>query len=173
MQLTPSFLLLLREFCWLFTAPSYQTFIALLTGWCLSHRHRFIAELIQSSGCTHRGHHSRYHRFFSDSRWSLDWLWRVLAQLVIQTFYPTGLIELAGDDTLCRKRGLTIYGTGMHHDPKRPVSPEPSTDSLPPPPLRWLPAGATRRRVGFAPTGNRRLCTAHSFRTIRVAALPR
>ena len=23
----------------------------------------------------------------------------------------------AVDDTLCRKRGLTIYGTGMHHDP--------------------------------------------------------
>jgi len=24
---------------------------------------------------------------------------------------------LAVDDTLCRKRGLTVYGTGMHHDP--------------------------------------------------------
>src|SRR5205814_693929 len=23
----------------------------------------------------------------------------------------------AVDDTLCRKRGLTVYGTGMHHDP--------------------------------------------------------
>ena len=32
-------------------------------------------------------------------------------------FAPTGIIELAVDDTLCRKRGLTVYGTGMHHDP--------------------------------------------------------
>lgn len=32
-------------------------------------------------------------------------------------FAPTGTIELAVDDTLCRKRGLTVYGTGMHHDP--------------------------------------------------------
>lgn len=30
---------------------------------------------------------------------------------------PTGLIELAGDDTRCRKRGLTVYGAGRHHDP--------------------------------------------------------
>jgi hypothetical protein len=27
------------------------------------------------------------------------------------------MIELAVDDTLCRKRGLMVYGTGMHHDP--------------------------------------------------------
>jgi hypothetical protein len=27
------------------------------------------------------------------------------------------MIELAVDDTLCRKRGLNVYGTGMHHDP--------------------------------------------------------
>jgi hypothetical protein len=25
-------------------------------------------------------------------------------------------IVLSGDDTLCRKRGLGIFGTGMHHD---------------------------------------------------------
>jgi hypothetical protein len=36
---------------------------------------------------------------------------------LLSTFAPSGLVELAGDDTLCRKRGLTIYGTGMHHDP--------------------------------------------------------
>src|SRR5947209_2044088 len=27
------------------------------------------------------------------------------------------VLEVALDDTLCRKRGLTVYGTGMHHDP--------------------------------------------------------
>ena len=32
-------------------------------------------------------------------------------------FVPRGIIELAVDDTLCRKRGLMVYGTGMHHDP--------------------------------------------------------
>src|SRR4029077_167948 len=28
-----------------------------------------------------------------------------------------GPILLAGDDTLCRKRGLSLFGAGMHHDP--------------------------------------------------------
>jgi hypothetical protein len=47
----------------------------------------------------------------------LDALCLVLACLLVAVFAPVGLIELAVDDTLCRKRGLTVYGTGMHHDP--------------------------------------------------------
>ncbi len=117
MQLTLAFMVLLQEFAPVFTQPSFETFKALLTGWCLSFRPRFITELILSSGSTHDGHHSCYHRFFSDAVWSLDHLWYCLARLLLATFVPTGLVELAGDDTLCRKRGLTLYGAGMHHDP--------------------------------------------------------
>jgi hypothetical protein len=117
MHLTESFRLWLDLFRPVFTQPTFVTFVALLTGWLLSHRHRFVTELIQSSGSTHQGHHSRYHRFFSHAAWSLDTLCYHLAQVLVTLFAPCGLIELAVDDTLCRKRGLTIYGTGMHHDP--------------------------------------------------------
>jgi hypothetical protein len=117
MELTPSFVEILQEFQVVFTVPSFQTFVLLVSGWCLSHRHRFVTELIQSSGSVHNGHHSCYHRFFSHAAWSLDLLSRVLACLLVRLFVPAGLIELAVDDTLCRKRGLTVYGTGMHHDP--------------------------------------------------------
>jgi DDE superfamily endonuclease len=117
MQFTPSFLALLQEFRSVFTSPSYLTFVALMTGWTLSFRHRFITELIQSSGSTHCGHHSRYHRFFSHAAWQLERLWYCLARLLLRVLAPLGLVELAIDDTLCRKRGLTVYGTGMHHDP--------------------------------------------------------
>jgi hypothetical protein len=117
MELTQSFVSLLQEFACVFTAPSLVTFIALMTGWCLSFRHRYVTELIQSSGSTHTGHFSNYHRFFSQAAWCLDTLGRVLARLLVAAFAPTGLIELAVDDTLCRKRGLTLYGAGMHHDP--------------------------------------------------------
>jgi hypothetical protein len=41
----------------------------------------------------------------------------LLAKLLVAVFAPTGPLLLAGDDTLCRKRGLTLYGAGMHHDP--------------------------------------------------------
>ncbi len=117
MQLTQSFVSLLQDFQCVFTSPSFQTFVALMTGWCWSHRRRFVTELIQASGSTHDGHHSCYHRFFSQAAWSLDAVCMILARLLVATFAPTGIIELAVDDTLCRKRGLTIYGTGMHHDP--------------------------------------------------------
>jgi hypothetical protein len=61
------------------------------------------------------------------------------------------------------RRSLTFRPACLLDRRKRPVAPKASTDSLPPPPLRLLPAGATRRRVGIAPTGNRRLCTAHEY----------
>lgn len=117
MECIRSFVSLLSEFRCVFTEPSFQIFVYLATGWVLSHRRRFVTELIWSSGCTRRGHHSRYHRFFSKSVWELDVLSFVLAKLLVRLFVPTGIIELAVDDTLCRKRGLTVYGTGMHHDP--------------------------------------------------------
>jgi hypothetical protein len=117
MECTESFTALLSEFRCVFTQPSFPIFVLLMTGWVLSHRRRFVTELIWSSGSTRRGHHSRYHRFFSKSAWLLDTLCQVLAQLLVRVFVPAGLIELAVDDTLCRKRGLTVYGTGMHHDP--------------------------------------------------------
>ncbi len=117
MECTESFTALLSEFRCVFTAPTYQIFVCLMTGWVLSHRRRFVTELIWSSGCTRRGHHSRYHRFFSQAAWLLDYLCQVLAKMLVEMFAPTGFIELAVDDTLCRKRGLTVYGTGMHHDP--------------------------------------------------------
>src|SRR5262249_32728291 len=117
MQLTQSFVVILQEFRCVFTAPTFLTFVAMTTGWILSHRHRYVTELIQSSGSTRKGHHSRYHRFFSHAAWCLDTLSLCLVRLLVAGFAPTGLITLAVDDTLCRKRGLTVYGTGMHHDP--------------------------------------------------------
>jgi hypothetical protein len=117
MEVTTSFHQLLEAFECVFTSPSFEAFTLLMTGWVLSHRRRFVTDLIWSSGCTHRGHHSRYHRFFSNAAWRLDTMSWVLSRLVVHVFMPSGIIEVAVDDTLCRKRGLTIYGTGMHHDP--------------------------------------------------------
>jgi hypothetical protein len=117
MECTSSFTALLCEFRYVFTQPSFQIFLCLMAGWVLSPRRRFVTELIWSSGSTRRGHHSRYHNFFSKSVWNLDSLSWGVAKLLVVAFAPTGIIELAVDDTLCRKRGLTVYGTGMHHDP--------------------------------------------------------
>jgi len=117
MKFTPSFLALLENFRQVFTAPAFRLFVLLLTGWALSCRHRFITECLFTAGQVGIGHWSRFHRFFSHYAWSLDDLCRVLTRLLVNRFCPTGPLLLAGDDTLCRKRGLGLFGAGMHHDP--------------------------------------------------------
>ena len=117
MQLTNSFADLLLTFAPVFTAPSFVTFQLLMTGWILSTRHRYVTDLIVSSDSVGNGHFSDYHRFFSHAAWEIDDLWRLLAKLIVDRLVgQDAVMVLAGDDTLCRKRGLGIFGTGMHHD---------------------------------------------------------
>lgn len=117
MELIPGFVSLLEEFREVFNAQSFPIFVELMTGWVLSHRHRFITDLIVSSGSVGKRHFSNYHRFFSQYAWNLDILSRCLLLLLVRVFAPEGVIVLSVDDTLARKRGLMVYGTGMHHDP--------------------------------------------------------
>jgi len=89
-----------------------------MTGWILSVRHRYVTDLIISSDSVGNGHFSDYHRFFSHAKWDIDNLWKHLARLLIDRCVgPDAVIILAGDDTLCRKSGLGLFGAGMHHDP--------------------------------------------------------
>jgi len=118
MELTQTFMGLLEVFRPVFTAPSHATFCLLMTGWILSVRHRYVTDLIVSSGSVGNGHFSDYHRFFSQAVWKIDLLWKHLALLLVAQFVgPEAVIILVGDDTLCRKRGLLLFGAGMHHDP--------------------------------------------------------
>jgi SRSO17 transposase len=117
MELTPSFVDLLLQFSPVFTAPTYQNFIWIVTGWILSHRHRYLTEIIFSCGKVGIGHWCRFHRFFSHAVWDLDEFSLFLAKLVVTILAPGATFLWAVDDTLCRKRGLTLYGAGMHYDP--------------------------------------------------------
>jgi hypothetical protein len=117
MELTASFVQLLQQFVPVFTAPTFQTFTAVVTGWLLSHRHRYVTEVIFASGSVGKGHWSRFHRFFSHAAWDPDVFSLFLAKLVLRILAPGAQLLWAVDDTLCRKRGLTLYGAGMHHDP--------------------------------------------------------
>ena len=117
MELTSSFRDLLHQFSSVFTAPTYQTFVCIVAGWVLSQRHRFITEVIFSSGNVGNGHWSRFHRFFSHAAWDIDTFSLVLTKLVLTILAPGALLIFTVDDTLCRKRGLTLYGVGMHYDP--------------------------------------------------------
>jgi hypothetical protein len=117
MELTPSFLALLQVFATVFTAPTFETFVQVLAGWVLAQRHRYITEIIFSAGHVGDGHWSRFHRFFSHAAWDIDVLALHLSKLVFSILAPGATLLWAVDDTLCRRRGLTLFGAGMHHDP--------------------------------------------------------
>jgi hypothetical protein len=117
MQLTLSFTDLLLQLAPVFTSPTLQTFVQVATGWILSQRHRYVTDVIFSGGNIENGHWSRFHNFFSRAAWDLDGLSLLLAKLVVRILTPGATLLWAVDDTLCRKRGLTLFGAGMHHDP--------------------------------------------------------
>jgi hypothetical protein len=76
-----------------------------------------VTEVIFSSGNVGNGHWCRFHRFFSQAAWNPDDLALLLAKLIATILAPSSTLVWAVDDTLCRKRGLTLYGAGMHYDP--------------------------------------------------------
>src|SRR5258708_20800795 len=104
MELTNSFLTLLQQCAPVFTAPTFHTFLQVVTGWILSHRHRYVTDILFSSGNVDNGHWSRFHRFFSHAAWDMAVLCLHLVRLVVSLLAPGALLLWAVDDTLCRKR---------------------------------------------------------------------
>ena len=114
MELVPGFMLLLQGLSATMTAPSFASLTTVLTGWVFARRHT-VTRMILAAGETAEKHFSSYHRLFSAARWSLDALGLAVFDLIGP--FLGSVVMLGLDDTLCRKRGLKMFGTGMHHDP--------------------------------------------------------
>jgi SRSO17 transposase len=90
------------------TPSTFENFRLLASGWVLSTRRRTVTELIQRVGAVDLKSYSTFHRFFNRARWSVDDVGRIVLSLA--------LVRLVVDDTLCKKGGQHIFGTGMHRD---------------------------------------------------------
>lgn len=115
MHLSSSFVALVLQLSAAFSGPSFDTFLRLVTG-CVFARRRTVTGMILAGGSVDAKHHSAFHRLFATARWSIDTLGLLVFDL-IEPLCGDGPVLLAGDDTLARKRGLKIFGVGMHHDP--------------------------------------------------------
>jgi hypothetical protein len=114
MVLIPGFLDLLQGLSVMMTAPTFDSLITVLTGWVFTGR-RTITRMILAAGDSAPKHFSSYHRVFSAASWSLDAVGLAVFDL-LQPFLGD-MVLLGVDDTLARKRGVKMFGTGMHHDP--------------------------------------------------------
>jgi hypothetical protein len=113
-QLVTSFEALLQSLSPVMTAPSFQTWLMLMAGWVFAPR-RTVTRMIVAAGAMEWKHFSSFHRFFSRAAWSRDELGLALFGLLRRWLGATVFVGV--DDTLARKRGLKMFGTGMHHDP--------------------------------------------------------
>ncbi len=118
-----SFALVLAACAPCFTAPTFQTFQYLVTGWLhCPGRHTVTGVAIAAGvagGDDRRGwrHISVFHRFFSRARWAPDALGKVVFTLALRLLPEGWPIILPVDDSLARKEGKAIALGSMHHDP--------------------------------------------------------
>jgi len=116
LELVSTFRRLLDELSPVMTAPTFGSMVIVVTGWLFAAR-RTITGMIQAAGAVGKKHHSAFHRLFASARWSLDDLGLAVMGMVLRALPHDEDVFLAIDDTLARKRGLKVFGVGMHLDP--------------------------------------------------------
>jgi len=102
-----------------FTAPGFAIFTDLITGWVCAPGRRTITNMIAVADPAGRRAHDAYHRFVRDGAWSMNRLWQVLTCHLVARFCPTGVVELACDDTLFHHDGPKVAGAGVFRDAVR------------------------------------------------------
>jgi SRSO17 transposase len=113
-----SFTSLLQAFVPCFTAPSFETFAVLMSGWVLNLRRHTVTGTVQAAQAVGYKHISSFHRFFSQARWSLDAVGLVLVELIVASLRdPHEPILVPVDDSLGRHNGKKIAAASLHRDP--------------------------------------------------------
>src|SRR5260370_15844053 len=110
---------LLQAFAEVFTRPTYYRFFVLLLAAVLTTGNHTVLNLLRTLGGLVPGSPSSYRRVFSKRRWSLWRLARILAEQIVKHLAATGVIHLAGDDTVDEHRGKKVFGKGRHRDAVR------------------------------------------------------
>ena len=117
MPLVSTFSDLLLSFSVVMTEPTFHNFLVIARGWIQARGKRTVTGVIEAAGAVGQKHHSVFHRFFSRARWCVEEVGHVVLSMALRFVPKDRPVYLVVDDTLCRKRGLHIFGTCMHHDP--------------------------------------------------------
>jgi hypothetical protein len=100
-----------------FTAPTFETFTALVAGLVAQPVGRTVCGMLTGAGLARVWHHCRAHRFFSAARWCPRQLGLVMAELIVtRLLAPGASVTVVIDDTLFRRRGRKVHAVGWFHD---------------------------------------------------------
>ena len=113
---------LMREivkFAPLFSKRVWAHVQVLIVGALLAPSRRTVTAVLGVMGLSQERHFQNYHRVLNRARWSSLTVARVLLNMLVQTFAPTGAVVIGIDDTLERRRGEKIKAKGIYREPVR------------------------------------------------------
>ena len=110
---------IIKQFSPVFTVPTFQVFVSMMTGWILCTIRRTTTGIIPFADPQRKRPHDAFHRIFPNARWATSELWRLLPILLVAVFYPTGIIILYLDDTVFHRSGRKVHGASWHRDAVR------------------------------------------------------
>ena len=113
MDIVGSFTELLQVFAVTMTPASQNNLQELIAGWVFA-PNRTITGMLRAGGSER--HHAAFHRLFANAKWSIDRAGLAVYDL-IRKLVPQVVVFVVGDDSLINRRGLKVFGTGMHRDP--------------------------------------------------------
>jgi DDE superfamily endonuclease len=102
-----------------FSTPTYHRFLVLMLGAILTTGRQTVTNILRTVHPYAKGHISSYHRVFSQRRWSVWVLARLLITFLLDHVVPPGPVLLAGDDTVAERPGPNVFGKGRHRDSVR------------------------------------------------------
>lgn len=107
-RLPPDVLSIIGVFAPLFTARVWPRAQVLLVGAILTPGRRTVAAVLRVMGLSDERRFKNYHRVLSRACWSGIAGSRLLLDLLIQAFAPSGALVLGLDDTIERRWGRSI-----------------------------------------------------------------
>lgn len=113
------FMSLMVAFAPLFSQRVWPRALILLIGAVLAPGKRTVSQILRVMGLAQERQYQKYHRVLNRAVWSSRQASKVLFQILVSTFVPTGVVVLGLDDTIERRRGKRIAAKGIYRDPVR------------------------------------------------------
>src|SRR6058998_1205335 len=112
-------LTIIVNFAPLFSKAVFEHAKVLLVGAILAPGKRTVTACLRVCGKSQEKNFQTYHRLLNRARWSALAGSRILLQLLLATFSPTGTLVFGIDDTIERRWGPKIAARGIYRDPVR------------------------------------------------------
>ena len=116
-QLPTQIIQVLAHFRPVFTRPTWDKVLVLVTGTLLARGRRTVTAALKQMGLHDYADFTLFHQVLNRANWSCLTLGRLLLQLLVNTFVAAGFtVEIVIDETLERRWGRKISKRGHYRD---------------------------------------------------------